>query len=131
MAGVFLRTERDINDARTERKPCEDTLRRWLSAGQGQSPWRNQNHHPLDLGLPTSKSVRTPILLFKPSRLYLLWELQQDNVLQCQRHLEVCSGKPALQCVHGVVQDESEITYVTSLLMAIMGDKVGRVVIGH
>ena len=39
MTGVLNRRGRDTRDAHTEKRPAEDTARRWLSASQGQKTW--------------------------------------------------------------------------------------------
>ena len=45
----------------TEKKSCQDTVRRWLSASQGERSHQDQPYQHFDLGLPDSRTVKKSI----------------------------------------------------------------------
>ena len=56
MASVFIR--RDQGCVHTEKRPCEDTVRRWPSPSQGERSQEKPNLSVLDLGLVGFRTVK-------------------------------------------------------------------------
>uniref|UniRef100_A0ABI7XTE1 Limbic system associated membrane protein n=2 Tax=Feliformia TaxID=379583 RepID=A0ABI7XTE1_FELCA len=69
MTGVLMRIKRFQDCIYTEESPYEDTVRRQLSATQGEKSKENQSCRKLDSGLPASSTVRKKKILFMPPNL--------------------------------------------------------------
>lgn len=51
---------------RTEGRRCEDTVRRWLNASQGERPQNETKPAGSLLGLPATRIMRNTFLLCQP-----------------------------------------------------------------